>query len=168
MELMIRKATPRDYEALCALYAEVDALHRDAVPSVFRVPNSSPRTREFVSGIIADENAALLVAESKGKVIAFLCVRIRQAPDIPILTPRRFARIEEIVVSKAFQRHGVGQALLDKAHRWALERQVRQVELTVWEFNKAAIAFYERQGYTIAHRTMWRTLQHKAPSERRP
>ena len=166
MDVSIRRAAQRDFEGLCALYAEVDALHRDAVPGVFRVPDGPPRTRAFISGIIADENAALLVAESKGRVVGLVCARIRQSPDIPILTPRRLARIEEIVVSGSAQRQGIGCALLNGAGQWALGKGVNQIELTVWEFNKAGIAFYEKQGFTTACRTMWRPLQQEIRLER--
>ena len=158
MDFSIRKATERDCEDLCALYAEVDALHRDAVPGVFCVPDGPPRTREFISGIIADENAGLFVAERQGQIIGLVCVRIRQAPEIPILTPRRYARIEELVVLRRLQRQGIGRALADKAHEWALGKQVGQVELNVWEFNAAAISLYEKLGYKTACRTMWRKL----------
>jgi len=158
MDFSIRKATERDYEDLCALYAEVDALHREAVPGVFRVPDGPPRTREFISAIIVDENAGLFVAERRGQIIGLACVRIRQAPEIPILMPRRYARIEELVVLKRFQRRGIGRALLEKVHRWSLEKGLRQVELNVWEFNAAAISLYEKSGYKTACRTMWRKL----------
>ena len=158
MDFSIRKATEGDYEDLCALYAEVDALHRDAVPGVFRTPGGPPRTKEFVCGILADESAALFVAESNGRIVGMACARIRQAPEIPILVPRRYARIEELVVLKRFQRQGIGRALADKAHEWALGKQVGQVELNVWEFNAAAISLYEKLGYKTAYRTMWRKL----------
>jgi shikimate dehydrogenase len=167
MDFFIRRATQSDYEDLCALYAEVDALHRDAVVGVFQVPDGPPRTREFISGIIADENAGFFVAESTGHIIGLVCVRIRQSPDIPILTPRRYAKIEELSVLKRFQRQGIGRALVEKAHQWALGKQIGQVELNVWEFNEGAMAFYREIGYTTALRIMWKTLREDADKEMR-
>ena len=45
--------------------------------------------------------------------------------------------------------------LLAQAHDWAAPRSAAQIELNVWEFNRGAIEFYERCGYTTASRKMW-------------
>jgi len=157
MNFLIRQATQEDYEGLCAVIAEVDALHSEALPEVFRAADP-PRTREFVSGIMADENAALFVAESDGQVIGFVLVRIERSRDIPIMVPRRYAMIDDLAVLKRFHRRGVGQALMDKAHQWALSNGVSHIELSVAEFNQGAIAFYEKLGYATRSRRMWRSL----------
>jgi ribosomal protein S18 acetylase RimI-like enzyme len=47
---------------------------------------------------------------------------------------------------------------MEHAHRWALDKKVRHVELNVWEFNKEAIAFYDKLGYETANRRMWKSL----------
>jgi ribosomal protein S18 acetylase RimI-like enzyme len=127
------------------------------MPDIYR-KSDPPRTREFLSEILADEDAALFVAESDGQIIGFVLVRIRQARDIPIMVPRRYADIEDVAVLKRLHRRGVGRALLEKAHQWALERGVTQVELNVAEFNQGAIAFYEKLGYKTRSRRMWRSV----------
>ena len=49
MELHIREATTTDYEALCMLFDEGDALHREHLPHVFRKPEGPVRV--LVNGI---------------------------------------------------------------------------------------------------------------------
>jgi len=159
MDISIRQATEEDYEALCALLAEGDALHREALPHVFREPDGPSRSQEFVSSLIADENAALFVAEHEGQVIGCVDVFIREAPDVPIMVPRRYAVIGTLVVAEAFRRAGVGRALVERAQQWAASKQATQVELNVWEFNEAAIVFYEGLGYETTRRQMWRPLE---------
>jgi len=154
----IREATEEDYGELCEVFEEVDALHRVALPHVFREPVGPARSKEFISGIIANEDAALLVAEGDGRIIGLVYIIVREASDIPIVVPRRYAVIDAIVVRKRFRRSGVGRWLAERAHRWAIDKGVTQVELNVWEFNRGAIAFYERLGYTTAYRKMWRPL----------
>jgi GNAT superfamily N-acetyltransferase len=58
---------------------------------------------------------------------------------------------------------GIGQALLRRAERWAAERGASELELTVWEFNQDAIAFYEKLGYVTERRTMWKTISDANP-----
>jgi GNAT superfamily N-acetyltransferase len=107
---------------------------------------------------MADENAALLIAEFEGHMVGFIHVLIREAPDIPIRVPRRYAVVDNLVVRKRFRRHGAGRSLMEHAHRWALDKKVSHVELNVWEFNKEAFAFYDKLGYETANRRMWKSL----------
>jgi len=144
MEFSIREATKQDYEALCEIYEEVDSLHAEALPCIFRKTDGTARSRDFVFSMIADKNSALFVAESQNQIMGFVYILIRETRDIPIFVPRRYAWIGEIAVKKEFRHSGVGQSLVEKAHQWALDKGITQVELNVWEFNEGAIAFYEK------------------------
>ena len=158
MEYMIREATQADYPGLCELFAEADIHHSQAVPNVFRPASGPARSPEYIADILANENSRLFVAEREGQVIGLVHIDIREAPDHPIMTPRRYAKVDDLVVGKSFRRSGIGQSLMAGAHQWALEQGAREVELNVWEFNHGAIALYEKLGYTTAARRMWITL----------
>ena len=159
MEFSIREANQRDYEGLCRVFAEGDTFHSEALPYVFRKFDGPARTKEYISSIIVDENAGLFVAESAGQIIGAIHILIRETPNIPIMVPRRYAVIENLVVMKRFRRSGVGQSLVKRAEQWAMNKNVIQVELNVWEFNKGAIAFYEKLGYRTASRKIWKWLK---------
>ena len=62
-EIIIRQATAEDYDALCAIIDEVDTLHRDRMPHIFQKPPGPVRDREYILGLLADENVGLFVAE---------------------------------------------------------------------------------------------------------
>jgi ribosomal protein S18 acetylase RimI-like enzyme len=47
---------------------------------------------------------------------------------------------------------------MEAAQEWARQRGARRVQLTVWEFNEGAIAFYESLGYETYSRNMWKSL----------
>ena len=80
-------------------------------------------------------------------------------PSTPALfVPRRFVYLEDLVVSAAFQRQGIGHRLMERVHRWAREQGVTEVELDVWEFNASARVFYEKQGYQTTTRGMRKHL----------
>jgi ribosomal protein S18 acetylase RimI-like enzyme len=38
-------------------------------------------------------------------------------------------------------------------------QSLAEVELTVWEFNEDAIAFYEKLGYTTILKRLWKALE---------
>jgi ribosomal protein S18 acetylase RimI-like enzyme len=158
-ESFIREANPEDYESLCEVFSEIDTLHRGALPHVYRKPDGPGRSEEYISSVIADENTALFVAQSDGGIVGLVQILLREASDISIMVPRRYATIGTLVVKRGFRRSGVGRALMERAHQWAQARGASQVELGVWEFNKGARAFYERLGYSTASRRMCRVLR---------
>jgi ribosomal protein S18 acetylase RimI-like enzyme len=158
MEFIIRPATIDDYAALDIIYSEVEQLHRAALPQIFRAPHGPALSREYFEAVLADEQSAWLVAAHQGELLGFVTVRMVQAPERPILLPRRYAEVNNLAVHGPCRRLGIGQALLQRAEQWAAERQLSEIELNVWEFNQAAVAFYEKLGYVTERRTMWRVI----------
>ncbi|MEC1435014.1 GNAT family N-acetyltransferase [Bacillus spizizenii] len=61
--------------------------------------------------------------------------------------------IERVYIKNKFQKHGLGQYLLNKAIEIAIERNKKKIWLGVWEKNENAIAFYKKMGFvqTGAH-----------------
>lgn len=162
-EVTIRAGTDGDYAALCVLYRQADRWHAAHVPHCFRDPGEQPRSREAFAEWLADDTATLLVAERAGEAVAFVRVTAREAPDLPLFVPRRYAMVHELVVHQDWQRRGLGRLLMERAHDWARERQIEQVELTVYEFNAGALALYESLGYAAVSRRLWRSLKTAAP-----
>jgi ribosomal protein S18 acetylase RimI-like enzyme len=164
MDLHIREAAGSDYDALRALFEEVDSLHRTNLPHIFQKPAGLVRDRSYVLGLIADKSVGLFVAEIDEQLAGLVCVFIRQPLEVPILVPRRYAVIDSLVVKDAFRRAGLGRALMERAQQWAVAQGADSVELNVWEFNQGAIAFYRTLGYQTASRRMSQRLR-KAPSK---
>ncbi len=158
MEIYIRKATAKDYDILCELFDEVDALHRDNLAHLFQKPNGPVRERDYYEGLIADENVGLFVAAVGEKPVGFVHAIIKDAPAIPIFVPRRYAIVDNIGVKPEFRNQGIGRLLMDTIHKWAITKGATSIELNVYEFNQTAIAFYQRLGYETYSRRMSRTL----------
>jgi ribosomal protein S18 acetylase RimI-like enzyme len=147
MQIQVRKAAATDYEALCELFDQVDALHRDNLPQIFQKPNGPIREHDYYLGLIADENVGLFIAEAAEKLLGFVHVVLRDAPPIPIFVPRCVAVIDGIGVKSEAQRRGIGQTLSKTASEWAIARGATSIELNVYNFNQPAMAFYQSLGY---------------------
>ncbi len=158
MELEIRPAVPKDYDELCALLAEVDALHRQRLPHLFRQPAGRVREPEYLSGLMTDDKVSLLVAEVEGQLVGTVVVGLCDTPPVPILVPRRYAMVDSLAVRHEFRRAGVGRALMEEAQRWAAAQGATSIDLNVYEFNDEAIAFYRSLGYEILSHRMSRAL----------
>ena len=159
MEINVRKANSYDYNAICELFDEIDALHRDNLPHLFQKPSGPAREQEYYSGLIADENVGLFVAEAGEKLVGFVHTIIRDTPPFPIFVPRRYAMVDSIVVKSGFQNRGMGRILMDKMQAWAIAKGATSIELSVYEFNETAICFYERLGYKTFNRRMSKDLE---------
>lgn len=159
MEINFRKATAGDYNSLCELFDEIDALHRDNLPHIFQKPGGAAREQEYYAGLIADENVTLLVAEAGGKLVGFVHAVLRDTPAFRIFLPRRYIVVDGIVVKSEFQNRGIGKILMDKIQEWAIANGATSIELNVYEFNRSAISFYERLGYQSFSRKMSKELK---------
>jgi ribosomal protein S18 acetylase RimI-like enzyme len=147
MELILREATVDDYAVLCELFDEVDALHRDSLPQIFQKPTGTARDQEYCLGLIADDNVGLFVAEENEKVIGFVHALIIDTQSIPVLVPRRYAIVDNLVVKLEFQNRGIGRQLMNKIHAWIAAKDAESIELNVYAFNQGAIRFYQKLGY---------------------
>ena len=166
MRFAIRAATERDLDALNQIIRDVDALHREQLPHVFQEPDGPPREREYMLGVLSDESYGLFIAEAqepveeyaKGAILGFVQVAIQDTPPIPLLVPRRVARVENLGVRKDARRAGIGRALMDHAQRWSGQSGATEIDLNVHEFNQAAIRFYHSLGYATSSRRMSKRL----------
>jgi len=159
VDYAIRSATPGDYDALCEIIEEVDALHRRELPHLFQRPPGPIRDRAYILELIGDENVGFFVAEAQGQLAGFVTAIVRDATPIPILTPRRFALVDNLAVRKVQRRAGIGRALMLQVHNWARDRGATSIELTVYEFNEIAHSFYQSLDYETESRRMTKSLE---------
>ena len=137
----------------------MDLLRHQNIPHLFQTAARPSRTREFISKIIANEDAGLFTAVMGNRMIGVILVLIRKTAGNSILSPRRYAWIGDLVISKGFRRLGVGRSLVEKAHQWSLDKGITEIELDVYEFNKEAIIFFRMLEYQTIKRTMRRALR---------
>ena len=158
MQFTIRQATEDDFDELLEVLAEGDAFHSDALPRMFRRSSGLNHPWDYIEQGINSENDALLVAESDGELIGAIRLSVNETMPHPILVPRRYVQVHEITVKERFRHAGVGKALMEKGHQWAASKGIHEIELTVWEFNKDAIALYEKLGYVTMNRRMKKAI----------
>lgn len=155
MEINIRKATAGDYNSMCELFDEIDALHRNNLPHIFQKPNGAVREKAYYSELITDENVVLLVAEAGKNLVGFIHAIAKNMPAVSVFVPRHYVVVDGIVVKSGFQNRGIGRIIQE----WAITKGATSIELNVYEFNETAIAFYENLGYQTFSRKMSKELQ---------
>src|SRR5215471_12188747 len=109
--ITIRRAAAEDYEAMCRLLDEVDALHRDHVPWLFTTPSTTPRSAESFADFLVGERAIAFVADI-GHVVGVALGLLRPTPDFPVFRRAQFAVIDAIAVAPTWRRRGTGTRLV--------------------------------------------------------
>jgi ribosomal protein S18 acetylase RimI-like enzyme len=153
----IRPAEQSDYSACCALEWQITDLHAQEHPEIFRSTREAMRTQEEFAKMLV-EPAAIYVAEEDGKVVAYLELNVQDAPGLAIMTPRRFVKVDTLVVDTAYQHRGIGRALMGVAEEWARAHMASQLMLNVYKFNLPAVELYEKLGYRAISQRMEKTL----------
>jgi diamine N-acetyltransferase len=156
LDFSIRLVTKNDYAELNTLFEELDEYHRKALPQIFRKPDGSARSWDFLQGVLADQNAVIFIAEIQNLIIGLVYAYVRSIPEIPIKIPSRAGEIDQIIVRQEYRRYGVGKALMERIHQWADQMKLERLELSVWNFNKEAQDFYQELDYEPAFVRMWK------------
>jgi ribosomal-protein-alanine N-acetyltransferase len=109
--------------------------------SSFAHANEAFNARQ-VAGLIANPRAVTLVAARRGQVLGWAVGLLRSHGK------RRSGRLYAIAVSPSAQGQGIGTALLRKGLASMRRRGAERIYLEVRQANAAAIALYERHGFT--------------------
>lgn len=158
MDYLIREAKEQDYKGNLQLYDEIALLHARALPQIFIKADMPFWNKEYISGIIESDNSVIFIAESDNTIIGLIEVEIRESPDIPIMVKRRYAYVDTIVVAETFRHTGIGKDLMRQVEKWALEKDISQIEFNVWDFNQNAMGFFNKLGYSPSRHIMWKVI----------
>jgi diamine N-acetyltransferase len=150
----IRPATARDYTPLCRLIRGLDEMHSAKRPDMFRRSTRAPRSRDYVAKLINGSRSAIFVAEQGKALIGFVIVIAHDVTGLAVLVPRRVAVIDNLYVDAAHRTRGCGRALMAQARNWAQANDARDIEVSVHEFNREALRFYEALGYRSSVRRL--------------
>jgi ribosomal protein S18 acetylase RimI-like enzyme len=114
------------------------------------------RIRGTVDDLLPDPNTEfLLAAAGEDDPPAGVCqLRYR----LSVWTGADDCWLEDLYVEEAARGAGLGRALVEAAIERAAARECRRIELDVNEQNTAALAFYERLGFTTEPKPPGRTL----------
>jgi ribosomal protein S18 acetylase RimI-like enzyme len=151
----IRLATPQDAEIISALNEEIQKLHAEALPHLFKPPSPETFPAKLVRQLLADPTTSIFIAYSSGTPVGYIYTQIIRRKETSLFYAYDRLYIHHISVNQAYQRHGVGQALLQAAVGLAREHGISTLALDVWSFNTQAQAFFASQGFTVYNENMW-------------
>ena len=144
---MIRRAENRDIPDLMKLLVQVDMVHHNGRPDLFKGPATKYSEEQLAEIIINDKTPVFVCTdETDAHVLGHAFCMEQQHTGDRVLTDIKTLYIDDICVDEAARRQGVASRLYAAVLQYARETGCYNVTLNVWACNPAAQAFYEKCG----------------------
>ncbi|HKI54930.1 MAG TPA: GNAT family N-acetyltransferase [Anaerolineales bacterium] len=155
----IRKAISEDTLLLSTLCMDVQQLHAQSHPSIFKTPQSPDFAFSFFEKMLQDDTMYIYIAEENGQALGYIFFKVVERDENPFLFARHYLLIDQISVRPEAQGQGVGKALIQQVEVVACELGISSIHLGSWDFNTSAHGFFERMGYEQRYFEFWKMLE---------
>lgn len=153
MELQIRRAVQTDIPALQSLLLQVERIHCDGRPDIFR-DGGVKFTNEQLKELLSDESRPVFCAVADGRVVGYVFCIIGEISGDPMLRDAKTLHLEDVCVDESCRGSGVGGELMEFVKSYARDNGFTRIDLDVWEFNDRAREFYIKHGFGVQKRRM--------------
>ena len=143
----VRFAQNKDIPAILNLLVQVDMVHHNGRPDIFKGP-ATKYNEEELKVIIADQTSPLFVCEDeKGDILGHAFCVHKQEKNNSVLTDIRTLYIDDICVDEKARGKHVGSLLFESVSEYAKKEGFYNITLNVWSCNPGALKFYESMGF---------------------
>ena len=142
----IRRAASRDIPRLLELLRQVNMVHHEIRPDLFKGPATKYSAAELEL-ILGDELTPIFVcADEADQVLGYVFCILQDTPDTPLTPAYRTLYIDDLCVDETVRGSHVGSALYRHVCAWAKAMGCYNLTLNVWTGNDSAQRFYEHMG----------------------
>ncbi len=145
MVIKIRSAIRSDYESVIKIVSQVQDMHVEWRPDIYKY-NDNLITKEEFEKII--ENKTFFVAESESKKIVGVLEIIFRHIESPAHVTRNVIFIDTMAVDEKYRGLGVGHKMFEFLKTMKIEKNMDGIELQVNARNRAAYEMYKKYGFT--------------------
>ncbi|MBR7187642.1 MAG: GNAT family N-acetyltransferase [Clostridia bacterium] len=143
----VRRAEARDIPAIMDLLVQVNMVHHNGRPDLFKGPTTKYTGEELSQILQNDETPVFVCVDGDDRVLGHgFCVLERYGGQL--MTERTTLYIDDICVDETARGQRVGEAIYRHIVGYARSIGCYNVTLNVWTCNPGAMKFYERMGLT--------------------
>ena len=153
----IRRAGEQDLAGIRNLLLQVNQLHADGRPDLFKSGGIKYTDAELLA-IFPDDARPVFVCVRSGRVLGYVFCVLEETRETSSLRPVRTLYIDDLCVGETARGQHIGQQLYDRAVQQARESGCGRVTLHAWNFNRNAFGFYEKLGMKPLYTTMEQLL----------
>ena len=154
----IRQANIHDSLLLSSITTDVQRLHAENHPDIFKMPQRDDFAVTFFDEMLANPLVRIFIAEEAGRAFGCVLCKLIERDENPFKFARRYLMIDQISVKPEAQGKGVGKALVEQAEHLAKEWNVVRIQLDSWGFNLHAHGFFEKVGFVKFNHRFWKSL----------
>ena len=150
---MIRKARKEDIGRIIDLLHQVNMVHHEIRPDLFR-PHTTKYDRQELENLLNVEEKPVFVFDSGDGVSGYAFCQITEIKDDILLQDIKTLYIDDICVDESARGRHVGKALFEYVREYAKSIGFHNITLNVWEGNIPASRFYQNMGMKVQKTTM--------------
>jgi GNAT superfamily N-acetyltransferase len=144
MSVVVRRAQVEDAATVAEMALKLFAQHRDYDPERFADLSHLKGAERFYGSRMSAADAAVLVAETDGKVVGFAYMQYEELDYVQLL--ENAAWLHDLYVDEAARGTGAGKALIAAAKDAGIAFGADKLVLTVAARNEHAREFFTRTG----------------------
>lgn len=148
MNIHVRKAEKNDLKYIGDLLYQVNKVHSDARPDIFK-SGARKYNDEEILAIISNESTPVFVATDGDKVVGYVFCISKQFVNDNNMTDIKTLYIDDLCVDENYRKRGIGRTLVEYAFEYAKSSGYYNVTLNVWADNKNAVEFYKNLGLSV-------------------
>nr|MBQ6241201.1 GNAT family N-acetyltransferase [Lachnospiraceae bacterium] len=145
MSYTVRRAEKRDIPAIMDLLRQVNRVHAEGRPDLFRL--ATKYTEDELAGILDNGRTPVFICEDEaGRVVGHGFCILQRPGNTRLLHDHLTLYIDDICVDEAARGQQAGRAIYEHILSYARACGCYNVTLNVWCCNPGAMRFYEALG----------------------
>lgn len=146
--MYIKRAQEKDIERINDLLFQVNKVHSDKRPDLFRQGGRKYTDEELVA-LIADDERPIFVAVDDNEYVLGYAFCIFEKNNSHVLTDITSLYIDDLCVDEKARGQKIGKKLYEYVLDFAKNAGCYNVTLNVWALNDSARKFYEKCGLKV-------------------
>ena len=147
---MLELARESDYPFFCRLALEVQNQHARWRPDLYR-SGECPFPEDYFQECIRDKRLFMAkIGEVNAGYVLFRSWNTGGSANVP----RKIMEIDSVVVDEPLRNQGIGTQMMTELRVLARAFGYTDIQLSVYPQNDAAVAFYQKCGFTIRNINM--------------
>ncbi len=144
---MIRKANKNDIGRIIELLHQVDMVHHEIRPDLFK-PYTTKYNEQELEALLDNDSNPIFVYDD-GEVLGHAFCQITDVKSHKLLQDAKTLYIDDICVDEKARGKHVGKALYEFVRDYAKSIGCYNMTLNVWEGNDPALSFYKNMGMKV-------------------
>ena len=144
--MTVRRAEEKDIPKILDLLVQVDMVHHNARPDIFKGPATKYNADELRVILKNEETPVFVCTDDNDIPLGHAFCIHKQITDNSVLTDIRTLYIDDICVDDSARGKHIGKKLFDYVKAYAKSMGFYNITLNVWSCNETAMKFYEAMG----------------------